>query len=60
MLSAFFITNQHPSLIINGAYDPILVSMSVLIAIFAAFFTAKLIDIEKKTNFPSYHRLANI
>ncbi|MEL0642320.1 MHYT domain-containing protein [Pseudoalteromonas aliena] len=60
MLSAFFITNQDPSLIINGAYDPILVSMSVLIAIFAAFFTAKLIDIAKKTHFPSYQRLANM
>lgn len=37
MLSAFFITDQDPSLIINGVYDPLLVSLSVLIVIFAAF-----------------------
>jgi len=28
MLSAFFITDHDPSLIINGAYNPILVSLS--------------------------------
>ena len=60
MLSAFFITDQDPSLIINGVYDPVLVSMSVLIAIFAAFFTTRLIDLAKKTKFPGYQRLANI
>ncbi|WP_273048666.1 MHYT domain-containing protein [Pseudoalteromonas sp.] len=60
MLSNFFITDQDPSLIVNGVYDPILVSMSVLIAIFSAFFTTKLIDLAKKTKFPSYQRLANI
>ncbi|WP_165728207.1 MHYT domain-containing protein [Pseudoalteromonas sp. 31A1] len=60
MLSAFFITDQDPSLILNGVYDPLLVSMSVLIAIFAAFFTTKLIDLAKETKFPRYQRLANI
>ena len=60
MLSAFFIKDQDPSLIVNGVYDPVLVSMSVLIAIFAAFFTTKLIDLAKETKFPSYQRIANI
>ncbi|MDO6545622.1 MHYT domain-containing protein [Pseudoalteromonas carrageenovora] len=60
MLSAFFITDQDPSLIINGVYDPLLVTMSLLIAIFAAFFTIRLIDLAKETHFPSYQRLANI
>ena len=60
MLSAFFITDQDPSLIINGVYDPLLVSLSVLIVIFAAFFTTKLIDLAKKTTFPSYQRLATV
>ncbi|TMP03348.1 two-component system sensor histidine kinase/response regulator [Pseudoalteromonas sp. S3178] len=60
MLSAFFITDQDPSLIINGVYDPLLVTMSLLIAIFAAFFTTRLIDLAKETQFPSYQRLANI
>ncbi|MBB1385170.1 PAS domain S-box protein [Pseudoalteromonas sp. SG45-5] len=60
MLSAFFITDQDPSLIVNGVYDPVLVSMSVLIAIFSAFFTTKLIDLAKSTKFPSYQRLANV
>ncbi|WP_405600027.1 MULTISPECIES: MHYT domain-containing protein [unclassified Pseudoalteromonas] len=60
MLSAFFITDQDPSLILNGVYDPILVSMSVLIAIFSAFFTTRLIDLAKSTKFPSYQRLANV
>ncbi|MDQ2043972.1 PAS domain S-box protein [Pseudoalteromonas sp. 20-92] len=60
MLSAFFITDQDPSLIVNGVYDPVLVSMSVLIAIFSAFFTTRLIDLAKSTKFPSYQRLANV
>ncbi len=60
MLSAFFITDQDPSLIVNGVYDPVLVSMSVLISIFSAFFTTKLIDLAKSTKFPSYQRLANV
>ena len=60
MLSAFFITDQDPSLIINGVYDPLLVTMSLLIAIFAAFFTTRLIDLAKETQFPSYQRLANM
>jgi len=60
MLSAFFITNQDPSLIINGVYDPLLVAMSLLIAIFAAFFTTRLIDLAKETQFPSYQRLTNM
>ena len=60
MLSAFFITDQDPSLIINGVYDPLLVSMSLLIAIFAAFFTIRLIELAKETQFPSYQRLANV
>ncbi|TMO73180.1 two-component system sensor histidine kinase/response regulator [Pseudoalteromonas sp. S3785] len=60
MLSAFFITDQDPSLIINGAYNPILVSLSVVTAIFAAFFTVWLVDVAKQTQFESYKRLANI
>ncbi|KKL73833.1 hypothetical protein LCGC14_2070950, partial [marine sediment metagenome] len=60
MLSAFFITDQDPSLIINGVYDPVLVSMSILIAIFAAFFTTRLIDLAKETEFPGYQRIANM
>ncbi|MEL0649043.1 MHYT domain-containing protein [Pseudoalteromonas agarivorans] len=60
MLSAFFITDQDPSLIVNGVYDPLLVLMSLLIAIFAAFFTTRLIDLAKETQFPSYQRLANM
>ncbi|MGS0496268.1 two-component system sensor histidine kinase/response regulator [Pseudoalteromonas sp. S1727] len=59
MLSAFFITDQDPSLIINGVYDPFLVTLSVLTAIFAAFFAAYLIDLAKETRFKSYQRLAN-
>ncbi|GAA61894.1 two-component member protein [Pseudoalteromonas sp. BSi20652] len=60
MLSAFFIKDQDPSLIVNGVYDPVLVSISVLIAIFAAFFTTKLIDLAKETKSPHYQRVANI
>ncbi|MBH0017921.1 MHYT domain-containing protein [Pseudoalteromonas sp. NGC95] len=60
MLSAFFITDQDPSLIINGVYDPVLVCISILVAIFASFFTIRLIDLAKETNFSSYQRLANI
>ncbi|MBQ4859911.1 MHYT domain-containing protein [Pseudoalteromonas sp. MMG007] len=60
MLSAFFITDQDPSLIVNGVYDPLLVLMSLLVAIFAAFFTTRLIDLAKEAQFPSYQRLANV
>ncbi|WP_031289598.1 MHYT domain-containing protein, partial [Pseudoalteromonas agarivorans] len=60
MLSAFFITDHDPSLIINGAYNPILVSLSVITAIFAAFFTIWLVDVAKQTKFESYKRLANV
>lgn len=59
MLSVFFITDQDPSLIINGVYDPFLVTMSVLTAIFAAYFAAYLIDIAKETRFKGYQKLAN-
>ncbi|ASM50433.1 hypothetical protein PESP_a2465 [Pseudoalteromonas espejiana DSM 9414] len=60
MLSAFFITDQDPSLILNGVYNPVLVSLSVITAIFAAFFTVWLVDVAKHTQFPSYKRLANV
>lgn len=59
MLSAFFITDQDSSLIINGVYDPLLVMLSVLMAIFAAYFAALLIDLAKATRFDSYQKLAN-
>ncbi|MFY8326213.1 MHYT domain-containing protein [Pseudoalteromonas sp. ZZD1] len=59
MLSAFFITDQDPSLIINGVYDPYLVTLSVMTAIFAAYFAALLIDLAKATRFHSYQKLAN-
>lgn len=59
MLSVFFITDQDPSLIINGVYDPFLVTLSVLTAIFAAFFAAYMIDLAKETRFKSYQKLAN-
>jgi len=58
MLSAFFITDHDPSLVVNGVYDPLLVSISVLIAIFASFFTTRLIDLAKETKFHNYERLA--
>ena len=58
MLSAFFVTDHDPSLIINGVYDPLLVSISILIAIFASFFTTRLIDLAKETKFYNYRRLA--
>ena len=60
MLSAFFITDHDPSLIINGAYNPILVSLSVITAIFAAFFTIWLVDVAKQTKFENYKYLANV
>lgn len=60
MLSAFFITDQDPSLIVNGVYDPVLVALSIFTAIFAAYFTTKLIDLAKGNKFPSYQRLANV
>ncbi len=59
MLSAFFITDQDPSLIINGVYDPLLVTLSILTAIFAAYFAALLIDLAKVTRFQNYQKLAN-
>ncbi|TGE85776.1 two-component system sensor histidine kinase/response regulator [Pseudoalteromonas sp. KS88] len=59
MLSAFFITDQDPSLIINGTYNPLLVTLSVLTAIFAAYFAALLIDLAKVTRFHNYQKLAN-
>lgn len=59
MLSAFFITDQDPSLIINGVYDPVLVSLSVITAIFAALFSLFLNDLAKQTPFKGYQRLAN-
>ena len=59
MLSVFFITDQDPSLIINGVYDPFLVTLSVLTAIFTAYFAAYLIDLAKETHFKGYQKLAN-
>ncbi|NNG42385.1 PAS domain S-box protein [Pseudoalteromonas sp. NEC-BIFX-2020_002] len=59
MLATFFITNQDPSLIINGVFNPFLVTLSILTAIFAAYFSAYLIDLAKETRFKSYQRLAN-
>ena len=59
MLSAFFITDQDPSLIVNGVYDPVLVSLSVITAIFAALFSLFLNDLAKQTPFKGYQRLAN-
>ena len=59
MLSVFFITDQDPSLIINGVYDPFLVTLSVLTAIFAAYFAAYMVDLAKQTRFKGYQKLAN-
>jgi PAS domain S-box-containing protein len=59
MLSAFFITDQNPSLIVTGVYDPSLVILSVLIAVFSAYFTSYLIDLAKQTK-ASYQKLSNI
>jgi len=59
MLSAFFITDQDPSLIVNGVYDPVLVGLSVITAIFAALFSLFLNDLAKQTPFKGYQRLAN-
>ncbi|MBB1295235.1 MULTISPECIES: MHYT domain-containing protein [unclassified Pseudoalteromonas] len=59
MLTAFFITDHDPSLLINGVYDPFLVALSVLTAIFSAFFATYMIDLAKETRFKSYQKLAN-
>ncbi|MBQ4833285.1 PAS domain S-box protein [Pseudoalteromonas sp. MMG010] len=60
MLQAFFITDQDPSLILNGTYNPWLVFLSFAIAIFAAFFTSYLIDLAKKTSFSNYKLMSKI
>ena len=60
MLPAFFVTDHNPSLMVNGVYDPLLVFISVLIAIFSSFITIKLIDLAKETKSLRYQRLANI
>jgi PAS domain S-box-containing protein len=57
MLSAFFITDQNPSLIVTGVYDPSLVVLSVLIAVFSAYFTSYLIDLAKQTR-ANYQKLS--
>ncbi|PWS56059.1 PAS domain S-box protein [Pseudoalteromonas sp. meg-B1] len=60
MLSNFFINQPDPSLIINGVYDPSLVTLSILTAIFAAYFSLHVIDLANNTHFKSYRKLANI
>lgn len=60
MLSNFFINQPDPSLIINGVYDPSLVTLSILTAIFAAYFSLHVIDLANNTHFKSYRKLANV
>ncbi|GAA71540.1 hypothetical protein P20439_1614 [Pseudoalteromonas sp. BSi20439] len=60
MLSNFFINQPDPSLIINGVYDPSLVTLSILTAIFAAYFSLHVIDLANNTHFKSYRKLANL
>ena len=51
MLAKFFITDQNPSLIVSGVYDPHLVTLSIATAIFAAYFSLYIIDLANKTEF---------
>ena len=51
MLAKFFITDQNPSLIISGVYNPSLVVLSIATAIFAAYFSLHIIDLANKTRF---------
>jgi PAS domain S-box-containing protein len=60
MLSVFFITDQDPSLIVNGVYNLALVALSIFIAIFASFFSTYLIDLATKTTFTGYQLLAKV
>ncbi|MCF2902164.1 PAS domain S-box protein [Pseudoalteromonas sp. OFAV1] len=59
MINTFFITDQNPSLIVNGIYDPTLVTLSIATAIFAAYFSLYIIDLANKTEFISYQRLGS-
>lgn len=59
MLAKFFITDQNPSLIISGVYNPSLVVLSIATAIFAAYFSLHIIDLANKTRFESYRKLGN-
>ncbi|MFY8273273.1 PAS domain S-box protein [Pseudoalteromonas sp. SSDWG2] len=44
MLERFFVVNPAPEFLVNGAYNYLLVALSVLIAIFASFFALRLRD----------------
>lgn len=59
MLTKFFITNQDPSLIVSGVYDPSLVVLSIATAIFAAYFSLHIIDLANRTHFNSYRKLGS-
>lgn len=59
MLSTFFISDHNPSLILTGVYDPALVILSVLLAVFASYFTLYLVDLAKQTS-ADYQTLSNI
>ena len=59
MLAKFFITNQDPSLIVSGVYDPSLVVLSIATAIFAAYFSLHIIDLANRTHFNSYRKLGS-
>ena len=59
MLAKFFITDQDPSLIVSGVYDPSLVALSIATAIFAAYFSLHIIDLANRTQFDSYRKLGS-